>query len=150
MPKPVHDMVNKMLEDPKFYPEKSKKQQEAIAWATAWSQYKRRKKKKKSSEEYSAVRKAELIQLNGEIEILEKHGFAKQAEILDEKFQRLAQSSSDVLTVEPADGGFQIVLNGEMPYRRMDTQSPVVFDSMKQAQIYAQKLANTEDFIYQP
>ena len=43
MPKKVHDMVNEMLANPDFYPEKSKKQQEAIAWATAWSKYKKKK-----------------------------------------------------------------------------------------------------------
>lgn len=150
MPKPVHDMVNKMLANPDFYPEKSKKQQEAIAWATAWSQYKKRRKKKKSDNEYSSVRKAELINLHNEINILEQNGFIRQAQILDDKFNELADSSSDVLTVEAANGGFQIVLNGKMPYKRMDTQTPVVFDNLKQAQNYAEKLANTEDFIYKP
>jgi hypothetical protein len=148
MPKPVHDMVNKMLADPDFYPEKSEKQQKAIAWATAWSQYK--KKKKKSDNEYSSVRKAELLKLNDEINLLEKNGFIKSAQILDDKFNDLSGSSSDVLTVEAANGGFQIILNGQTPYKTMDTQAPVVFDNLKQAQIYAQKLANTEDFIYKP
>lgn len=150
MPKPVHDMVNKMLADPQFYPEKSKKQQEAIAWATAWSKYKRKRKNKKSDNEYSSVRKAELINLHNEIIILEENGFIRQAQILDDKFNELSESSSDVLTVEAANGGFQIVLNGKMPYKRMDTQAPVVFDNLKQAQNYAEKLANTEDFIYKP
>ena len=150
MPKPVHDMVNKMLADPQFYPEKSKKQQEAIAWATAWSKYKRKRKNKKSDNEYSSVRKAELINLHNEINILEQNGFIRQAQILDDKFNELSESSSDVLTVEAANGGFQIVLNGKMPYKRMDTQTPVVFDNLKQAQNYAEKLANTEDFIYKP
>lgn len=150
MPKPVHDMVNKMLADPQFYPEKSKKQQEAIAWATAWSKYKKRRKKKKSDNEYSSVRKAELINLHNEINILEENGFIRQAQILDDKFNELSESSSDVLTVEATNGGFQIVLNGNTPYKRMDTQAPVVFDNLKQAQNYAEKLANTEDFIYKP
>lgn len=149
MPKPVHDMVNKLLADPDFYPEKSEKQQKAIAWATAWSQYKKRKKKK-SDNEYSATRKAELIKLNQEINLLEEHGFTKAAQILDNKFNELSNSSSDVITVEAANGGYQIVLNGEMPYKRMDTKDPVIFDNLKQAQIYAQKLANSEDYIYKP
>lgn len=149
MPKPVHDMVNKMLADPDFYPEKSEKQQKAIAWATAWSQYKKRKKKK-SDNEYSSVRQAELIKLNEEINLLEKNGFIRAAQILDDKFNDLSQSSSDVLTVEAANEGFQIILNGQTPYKRMDTQAPVVFDNLKQAQIYAEKLANSEDFIYKP
>lgn len=150
MPKPVHDMVNKMLADPNFYPEKSEKQQKAIAWATSWSQYNKKRKKKKSGIEYSAIRKAELVNLNNEINILEKNGYIKSAQILDDKFNELSQSSSDVLTVEAANGGFQIILNGERPYKTMGTQAPVVFDNLKQAQIYAQKLANTEDFIYKP
>ena len=45
MPKPVHDMVDKMLADESFYPEKSKKAREATAWAIAYSKYKKRKKK---------------------------------------------------------------------------------------------------------
>jgi len=149
MPKKVHDMVNKMLANPDFYPEKSEKQQKAIAWATAWSQYKKKKKnKKKSNNEYSAIRKAELIELGNDIALLEKYGHTKEAEILDKKFQRLAQSSSDILTIEPANGGFQIMLNGTMPYKRMDTHAPVLFKSLKQAQNYAEKLATTEDYIF--
>ena len=45
MPKPVHDMVDKMLADESFYPEKSKKAREDTAWAIAYSKYKKRKKK---------------------------------------------------------------------------------------------------------
>lgn len=149
MPKKVHDMVNKMLADPSFYPEKTEKQQEAIAWATAWSKFKK-KKKKKADKKYSKIRQAELMSLNKDIEILENNGYIKEAKVLDKKFKKLAQSSSDVLTVEPTNGGFQIVLNGSTPYKRMDTQSPVLFRSLKQAQIYAEKLANSEDFIFKP
>ena len=96
------------------------------------------------------MRKAELLKLNDEINLLEKNGFIKSAQILDDKFNDLSESSSDVLTVEAANGGFQIILNGQTPYKTMDTQAPVVFDNLKQAQIYAQKLANSEDFIYKP
>lgn len=46
MPKVVHDLVDKLLADPDFYPEKSEKEQEAIAWAIAYS--KQNKKKDKS------------------------------------------------------------------------------------------------------
>jgi len=45
MPKKVHDMVDKMLDNPDFYPEKSKKDQESIAWAIATKNYKKKKKK---------------------------------------------------------------------------------------------------------
>jgi len=45
MPKPVHDMVDKMLADKSFYPNKSKKDRKSTAWAIAYSKYKKRKKK---------------------------------------------------------------------------------------------------------
>ena len=45
MPKPVHDMVDKMLADESFYPNKSKEDRESAAWAIAYSKYKKRKKK---------------------------------------------------------------------------------------------------------
>ncbi len=45
MPKPVHDMVDKMLADKSFYPNKSKEDRESTAWATAYSKYNKRKKK---------------------------------------------------------------------------------------------------------
>jgi len=45
MPKPVHDMVDKMLSDESFYPKKSKEDRESTAWAIAYSKYNKRKKK---------------------------------------------------------------------------------------------------------
>ena len=45
MPKPVHDMVDKMLADKSFYPNKSKEDRESTAWAIACSKYNKRKKK---------------------------------------------------------------------------------------------------------
>jgi hypothetical protein len=45
MPKPVHDMVDKMLADKSFYPNKSKEDRESTAWAIAYSKYNKRKKK---------------------------------------------------------------------------------------------------------
>ena len=45
MPKPVHDMVDKMLADESFYPNKSKEDRESTAWAIAYSKYNKRKKK---------------------------------------------------------------------------------------------------------
>ncbi len=46
MPKPVDDLVTTLLDDPKFYPEKDKKDRESTAWAIAYSQYNKRKKPK--------------------------------------------------------------------------------------------------------
>lgn len=48
MPKPVHDMVDTLLEDPDFYPEKSKEDRESTAWAIAYSKFNKTKRKKKS------------------------------------------------------------------------------------------------------
>ena len=48
MPKPVHDMVDSLLEDPDFYPEKSKDDRESTAWAIAYSKFNKKKRKKKS------------------------------------------------------------------------------------------------------
>ena len=45
MPKPVDDMVDKMLADKSFYPKKTKEAREATAWAIAYSKYNKRKKK---------------------------------------------------------------------------------------------------------
>jgi hypothetical protein len=45
MPKPVDDMVDKMLSDKSFYPKKSKEDRESTAWAIAYSKYNKRKKK---------------------------------------------------------------------------------------------------------
>ena len=45
MPKPVDDMVDKMLADKSFYPKKSKEDRESTDWAIAYSKYNKRKKK---------------------------------------------------------------------------------------------------------
>ena len=45
MPKPVHDLVDKMLADESFYPKKSKEERESTAWAIAYSQFKKTEKK---------------------------------------------------------------------------------------------------------
>ena len=44
MPKPVDDMVDKMLADKSFYPKKSKEDRESTAWAIALKYNKRKKK----------------------------------------------------------------------------------------------------------
>ncbi len=49
MPKPVHDMVEKMLADKSFYPDKSKDDRESAAWGIAYKQYNKRKKRNTKS-----------------------------------------------------------------------------------------------------
>jgi hypothetical protein len=136
MPKPVHDMVNKMLANPDFYPEKSKKQQEAIAWATAWSKHKK-KRKKKSDYGFGNERLAELKQLDYEIRLLESKGLNKSAKILNDKFMRLA---AEDINVEQVGDKFQIMLNGEIPYKNQKSNTPVEFTSLEKAQNFADKL----------
>jgi hypothetical protein len=138
MPKPVHDMVNKMLDNPDFYPEKSKKQQEAIAWATAWSKHKKKKnRKKKSDYGFGNERLAELKQLDFEIRLLESKGLNKSASILNDKFMRLA---AEEINVEQVGDKFQIMLNGELPYKNQKNNTPVEFTSLEKAQNFADKL----------
>ena len=60
MPKPVDDLVNKLLDNPDFYPEKSKEDRESTAWAIAYSNYNKNKKRKKKSfnlKEYRTAQK---------------------------------------------------------------------------------------------
>ena len=138
MPKPVHDMVNKMLADPSFYPEKSEKQQKAVAWAIAWSQYKKKKKRKKKSDYgFGNERLAELKQLDFEIDLLENHGLTKEASILNDRFIRLSQNN---ISVEQMGNKFQIMLNGELPYKNQITDSPVEFTTFDKAKMFADKL----------
>ncbi len=49
MPKPVEDLVETLLDDPDFYPEKDTDDRKSTAWAIAYSQYNKRKKRKKKS-----------------------------------------------------------------------------------------------------
>ena len=49
MPKPVHDLVDTLLDNSDFYPEKSKEDRESTAWAIAYSNYNKNKKGKKKS-----------------------------------------------------------------------------------------------------
>lgn len=48
MPKPVDDLVETLLSNPDFYPNKSGKEQKAIAFAIAWKQYNKSSKKKRN------------------------------------------------------------------------------------------------------
>ena len=54
MPKPVDDLVETLLKNPDFYPEKSEDEQKAIAFGIAWKQYNKTKKKKKKSKKKSS------------------------------------------------------------------------------------------------
>jgi hypothetical protein len=138
MPKPVHDMVNKMLANPDFYPEKSEKQQKAVAWAIAWSQYKKKKKRKKKSDYgFGNERLAELQQLDYEIDLLESHGLTKAASVLNDRFIRLSQNE---VSVEQIGDKYQIMLNGEIPYKNQISNSPVEFTTFDKAQTFADKL----------
>lgn len=59
MPKPVDDLVETLLSNPDFYPDKSEKEQKAIAFAIALKQYNKsnkKKTKKKSSNIINNVR----------------------------------------------------------------------------------------------
>ena len=55
MPKPVDDLVETLLKNPDFYPEKSEDEQKAIAFGIAWKQYNNSKKKKKSKKKSSEI-----------------------------------------------------------------------------------------------
>jgi hypothetical protein len=51
MPKPVHELVDTLLDNPDFYPEKSKEDRKSTAWAIAYSNYNKNKKRKKKKGE---------------------------------------------------------------------------------------------------
>lgn len=87
MPKFVDDLANKLKDDPDFYPEKSDKQREGIAWAVAWSQFKKNKKKKKKS-----TRKSNLQLLNNVIGALEEMNLVKEAGNLHKVFIKLSDN----------------------------------------------------------
>jgi hypothetical protein len=81
MPKKVDEIHDALIADPDFYPDKSDKQQESIAWAIAWSKFKKTKKRKKKS----------IDDLNKVITALEEIGFEKEACTLHEVFLKIAQ-----------------------------------------------------------
>ena len=81
MPKQVDEIVEALLSDPDFYPEKSEKQQKAIAFAIAWSQHNKKHKRKKES----------LSSLNKIIQACENLGLQKEAEKLHQVFVKVAQ-----------------------------------------------------------
>lgn len=57
MPAPVDKLHDKLINDPEFYPDKSDKEKDAIAWAIAWSKHK--KKKAFNLQEYRTAQKAD-------------------------------------------------------------------------------------------
>jgi hypothetical protein len=60
MPAPVDKLHDELMNDPDFYPEKSDKQKDAIAWAIAWSKHNKGKKKKAFNlQEYRTAQKAD-------------------------------------------------------------------------------------------
>lgn len=87
MPKKVDEIHDALISDPNFYPEKSEKEQEAIAWAIANSKYNKMKKKKKSK------RKSFIEKLNKVIIALEDSNMLKEAETLHNIFIKLSQNS---------------------------------------------------------
>ena len=60
MPAPVDKLHDELMNDPDFYPEKSDKQKDAIAWAIAWSKHNKGEKKKAFNlQEYRIAQKAD-------------------------------------------------------------------------------------------
>jgi hypothetical protein len=55
MPKPVDDLVETLLSNPDFYPDKSEKEQKAIAWKQ-YNKSNKKKTKKKSSNIINNIR----------------------------------------------------------------------------------------------
>ncbi len=78
MPAQVDKLHDELIADPDFYPEKSEKEQEAIAWAIAYSQYNKKKKKKKSK------KKASVYQIIRVAQFLDNSGDPRVADLLDE------------------------------------------------------------------
>ncbi len=77
MPKEVHDLVDKLLADKDFYPEKSEKEQKAIAWAIAYSKHNKGKKKRKASaEELNIV--TSMLDYSRKLEANNKHSEADE------------------------------------------------------------------------
>lgn len=60
MPAPVDKLHDKLMSDPEFYPNKSDKEKDAIAWAIAWSKHNKGEKKKAFNlQEYRTAQKAD-------------------------------------------------------------------------------------------
>ena len=83
MPKKVDEIHDALIADPNFYPDKSDKQKESIAWAIAWSKMKNKKKKRK---------KKSMNMLNKIITALEEKGFEKEASTLHDIFIKISNT----------------------------------------------------------
>lgn len=83
MPKKVDEIHDALIADPEFYPEKSDKQKESIAWAIAWSKFKNKKSKKR--------KKKSMKELNKVITALEDKGYEKEANALHQIFLKISQ-----------------------------------------------------------
>ena len=64
MPAPVDKLHDELMSDPDFYPDKTDKQKDAIAWPIAWSKHNKNKKKKSTKksfnmQEYRTAQKAD-------------------------------------------------------------------------------------------
>ena len=88
MPKKVDEIHDALIEDPNFYPEKSEKEQESLAWAIAWSKYNKSNKKKKKK----SKRKSFIEKLNKVITALEDNGYIKEADVLHNVFIKVSQN----------------------------------------------------------
>ena len=88
MPKKVDEIHDALIEDPNFYPEKSEKEQESLAWAIAWSKYNKSNKKKKKK----SKRKSFIEKLNKVITALENNGYIKEADVLHNVFIKVSQN----------------------------------------------------------
>jgi len=94
MPKPVDDLVETLLKNPDFYPDKSEKEQKAIAFAIAWKQYNKskvkKKKTKKSSDIFSNIKIAsKLISCANSLDSNGHHAFS-------DSLLRIAKSLSEI------------------------------------------------------
>lgn len=88
MPKKVDEIHDALIEDPNFYPEKSEKEQEALAWAIAYSKYNKMNKKKKKK----SKRKSFIENLNKVIVALEDKGYIKEANSLHDVFIKVSNN----------------------------------------------------------
>lgn len=61
MPKFVEDLVEKLLADKDFYPNKSEKEQKAIAYAIAYKKLKTKKSRRKNSSNINQIKTAQTL-----------------------------------------------------------------------------------------
>lgn len=81
MPASVDKLHDKLILNPDFYPEKSEKEQEAIAWAIAYSQFNKKKKKSKTKSKKKSNSLNQIVKI---AQFLDSNGKTKFADLLDE------------------------------------------------------------------